>query len=53
MGGENCGRTRPVLRPSAQDQYGRRPWRGLGRFQRLEEVAFEYAFAVKVAGLAH
>ncbi len=24
-----------------------------GRFQRLEEVAFEYAFAVKVAGLAH
>ncbi len=34
----------------AEDQHGRRPWRQVGTFPALEEIAFEYAYAIKVAG---
>ena len=35
---------------SAAHQYGGRPCRRSGRFERLKEVALAYAFALKIAG---
>ncbi len=38
----------PILLKTNMDGRARR--QAAGRFQRLEEIAFEYAFAIKVVG---
>jgi oligopeptidase B len=45
-GSPSCGRHDQRQAGAAEDQHGRRPRRGLGRFDFLKEIALDYAFAV-------
>ena len=39
-------------RAAAQDQHGQRPLRPSGRYERIKEVAFDYAFLLWILGKA-